>query len=79
MTTSIQSGDNIFIQEGQRPAEQRFGLYMQNVSKFDKGHMIAMTEHVWYPKASSASHQLKIKAIQSSIFFIDRYKDARPD
>jgi hypothetical protein len=26
MTTSFQSGRNIFIQEGQSPAEQRFGL-----------------------------------------------------
>ncbi len=27
--------------------------YMQNVSKFDKVHMIAMTEHVLKPKAST--------------------------
>ncbi len=26
MTTSFQSGKNIFIQEGQSPTEQRFGL-----------------------------------------------------
>jgi hypothetical protein len=26
---------------------------MQNVSKFGKGHMIAITEHVLYPKAST--------------------------
>jgi hypothetical protein len=53
MTTSFQSGKNIFIQEGQSPAEQRFGLNLminvmsQNTnkekrSKFDRNvHNIA--------------------------------------
>jgi hypothetical protein len=27
--------------------------YMHNFSRFDKGHMIALTEHVFYPKAST--------------------------
>ncbi len=33
--------------------EELMEKYMQNVSKFDKNHMIAMTEHVLFPKAST--------------------------
>jgi hypothetical protein len=42
--------------------------YMQNVSKFDKGHMIAMTEHVLYPKASTENQG---RAIDNIILSID--------
>ena len=41
--------------------------YMQNVSKFDKGHMIAMTEHVLYPKASTENQGRAIENIFLSI------------
>jgi hypothetical protein len=41
--------------------------YMQNVSKFDKGHMIAMTEHVLYPKASTENQGHAIENIFLSI------------
>jgi hypothetical protein len=40
---------------------------MQNVSKFDKGHMIAMTEHVLYPKASTKNQGSAIENIFLSI------------
>ena len=41
--------------------------YMQNVSKFDKGHMIAMTENVLYPKASTENQGSAIENIFLSI------------
>ncbi len=41
--------------------------YMQNSSKFDKGHMIAMTEHVLYPKASTENQGRAIENIFLSI------------
>jgi hypothetical protein len=37
--------------QGKVREEELMEKNMQNVSKFDKGHMIAMTEHVLYPKA----------------------------
>jgi hypothetical protein len=37
--------------------------YMQNVSKFDKGHMIAMTEHVLYPRASTENQDRAVENI----------------
>ncbi len=46
--------------------EELMEKYMQNVSKFDKVHLIAMTEHVLYPKASS-ENQGAIKNIFLSI------------
>ncbi len=33
--------------------EELMEKYTQNDSKFDKAHMLAMTEHVFYPKAST--------------------------
>jgi hypothetical protein len=40
---------------------------MQNISKFDKGHMIAMTEHVLYQKASTENQGHAIENIFLSI------------
>ncbi len=39
---------------------------MQNVAKFDKGHVNAMTEHVLYPKASN-ENQGQVTSMQGSI------------
>ena len=47
--------------------EELMEKYMQNVSKFDKGHMIAMTEHVLYPKASTENQGRAIENIFLSI------------
>jgi hypothetical protein len=41
---------------------------MQNVSKFDKGHMIDMTEHVLYPKASTENEGSAVDNISLSIY-----------
>ncbi len=49
--------------------------YMQNVSKFDKGLVIAMTEHVLYQKASTENQGRAI----DNFFSVHRYKDARFD
>jgi hypothetical protein len=40
---------------------------MQNVSKFDKCHMIAMTEHVLYPNASTENQGSAFENILLSI------------
>ena len=47
--------------------EELMEKYMHNVSKFDKGHMIAMTEHVLYPKASTENQGRAIENIFLSI------------
>ncbi len=47
--------------------EELMQKYMQNVSKFDKGHMIAMTEHNLYPKASTENQGSAIQNIFLSI------------
>ncbi len=41
--------------------------YMQDVSKFDKGHMIAMTEHILFPRASTENQGSAIQNIFLSI------------
>ncbi len=47
--------------------EEHLDKYMQNVSKFDIGHMVAMTEHVLYPKASTENQGSAIENIVLSI------------
>jgi hypothetical protein len=47
--------------------EEHLEKYMQNISKFDKGHMVAMTEHVLYSKASTENQARAIENIFPSI------------
>jgi hypothetical protein len=47
--------------------EELMERYMQNVSKFDKGYMIAMTEHILYPKASTENQGSAIENMFLSI------------